>query len=464
MFEEALESLNSKVLKATTSYEKSRPLPSSRSRPSSSDVQSLTDSHNRYISSLSTFSATITQLKKSHSESIGEKRQIIVKEVGRSLAGLSEMNWKNKIESVKKGGQKIGEVLEKGVFCENAVYAPEEENFPNFDSSSNRISDVTKDKAIKSPPIQTQLHPNYTQSFSSNTSNYDAQSLQPPSFPSQSRSSSRSVPSSPHQYIYADLPQDRPSSQTSQYNTDTRNFSPQRRPSGDSFGSRHTSRPLPDTSRLVPGPNSPPLPSSPRPLAKTFDQPPPPTQNFTFNRIYSSEQSQSTLRSYLSEESTASRPLPSPNEELRRIVAPRDYLPQENQTEVMSPSGIMDVWNSGLRLEQSDDISRPNSVYKPIARYDNNNGGEGGDQEDRDREDELKRKESTMSERSFVNRMKEKYAQEKENNREDQLVKDRRVAEEVKDKVRHTLALWVSSESKMFSFPFSRVYQDRTQE
>lgn len=438
VYEEALESLNSKVLKATTSYEKSRPLPSSRSRPSSSDVQSLTDSHNRYISSLSTLSASIAQLKKSHSESIGEKRQILVKEVGRSMAGLSELRWKNKIDSVRKGGQKIGEVLEKGIFCENSVYAPEEENFPNSNSSSSNKASDTNAKSIKLQPIQTHTNSNYMQSLSSDTSIYDTESLRPPSFPSQSRSNSGSLPSSPHQYIHDNRHQDRSSSQASQSTGETRTFNPQRRPSVESFGSRHTSRPLPDTSRLAPVPLSPPLPSSPRPLAKTFDAPIPTqtTQTFNPNRTYSSEQSRSTLRSNSSEESNNSRPLPSPNEELSRIVAPRHYLPQENQTEVMSPSGIMDVWDSGLRLEQLDNRDESISVYKPIARYENNIGVEGKDEENRDREDELRRRESTMSERSFVNRMKEKYAQEKENNREQELEKDRKVVEEEKAKVR----------------------------
>ncbi|KAL8292535.1 hypothetical protein RQP46_001147 [Phenoliferia psychrophenolica] len=125
-YDETLSNLDSKVQKANASFEKSRPR-----QPASSPaaLHNANETHSKYIATLSTLSASIASVKKSHSESVGDHRQRAMREVARILCGVADASWRSRVEATKKGGERAGEVVARGVWCESSMpgLAPEEE-------------------------------------------------------------------------------------------------------------------------------------------------------------------------------------------------------------------------------------------------------------------------------------------------------------------------------------------------
>ncbi|KAM0746114.1 hypothetical protein T439DRAFT_360689 [Meredithblackwellia eburnea MCA 4105] len=128
--DELLSSLDSKVQKATLSYEKSRPKPPSSSSASSvsnhptSTANSLAaaSSHDKYMTHLSSLSSAISLAKKDHGESTGEKRERCVRGVGVSVARLAEASWKLcRTEGMRRAGERVGEVVARSVWCESGM-------------------------------------------------------------------------------------------------------------------------------------------------------------------------------------------------------------------------------------------------------------------------------------------------------------------------------------------------------
>ena len=56
-----------------------------------------------------------------------DKREVIGQEVAREISTILEGMWKNRVEGVRKGGEKIAEVMERAMWCENNMPARIEE-------------------------------------------------------------------------------------------------------------------------------------------------------------------------------------------------------------------------------------------------------------------------------------------------------------------------------------------------
>ncbi|GAA5992406.1 hypothetical protein JCM5350_000966 [Sporobolomyces pararoseus] len=125
-FEDSLSLLDSKVSKATQSYQKYTLKNSTSSSSSSSSapllvgtnhLDSLTQSHSNYVQTLQLLQSQTNSLKLEYGIEIHKRREKIGRELARVFSGLSEKNWRNRIEGVRKGGdQVIGKVLTKGVW------------------------------------------------------------------------------------------------------------------------------------------------------------------------------------------------------------------------------------------------------------------------------------------------------------------------------------------------------------
>lgn len=108
------------MAKATASYEKSRPR-TARQTTTMTEAAQAAAAHDKYITSLSTLSSSISILKTGYAEMAAERREKAVKEAARVLCSLAETAWKNRVEGTKKGGEKAGEVVARGVWCEVAM-------------------------------------------------------------------------------------------------------------------------------------------------------------------------------------------------------------------------------------------------------------------------------------------------------------------------------------------------------
>ncbi|GAA5911232.1 hypothetical protein JCM5296_001328 [Sporobolomyces johnsonii] len=113
--------LDAKVSKATSSYNK---LSASSSRAGGMHkLETLTSHHTAYMTALHTLQSQASSLQSSYAEQISEKRLAVGREVGRVACALAERAWKNRVEGTRKGGERVGRVVDKGVWCEAGMGA-----------------------------------------------------------------------------------------------------------------------------------------------------------------------------------------------------------------------------------------------------------------------------------------------------------------------------------------------------
>ncbi|GAA5945073.1 hypothetical protein JCM1841_002040 [Sporobolomyces salmonicolor] len=118
-YDEAFATLDAKVSKATSSYNKVSASSSSVSRSGGMHkLDTLTSHHTTYMSTLYTLQSQASSLQSSYAEQIGEKRLAVGREVGRVACVLAERAWRNRVEGTRKGGERIGRVMDRGVWCE----------------------------------------------------------------------------------------------------------------------------------------------------------------------------------------------------------------------------------------------------------------------------------------------------------------------------------------------------------
>lgn len=79
--------------------------------------QQAAQQHVKYIQSLSALSAQTAVTKQDYCERIATRRQVVVKEVARVMCGLAEGRWRNCIDGTRRAGETIGAVAFAGVLC-----------------------------------------------------------------------------------------------------------------------------------------------------------------------------------------------------------------------------------------------------------------------------------------------------------------------------------------------------------
>ncbi|GAA5878820.1 hypothetical protein JCM8547_004842 [Rhodosporidiobolus lusitaniae] len=121
-FDDAIAALDSKVAKATASYQSSaQTSSSSSSRNMHAALDTLTSQHSAYMSTLSSLSAQVQQLKASYAQTIAERREGVGREVARVVSGMAEKEWRNHVEGTRRGGKEIGRVVAGGMWCEGGM-------------------------------------------------------------------------------------------------------------------------------------------------------------------------------------------------------------------------------------------------------------------------------------------------------------------------------------------------------
>lgn len=342
--------------KATNAYEKSRP--TSRSRTSFSDAQSIAQSHDRYITSLSSLSSNISTVKRSHGESMAVKREDMGKEFGKILCEIGEGAWKNKVDGTRKGGERIGPVVSYGVFCESGLPRDMPEEGVGLERKSSLLKGPRPlPKAQDQPSYSTSQYPRSV-NYSSNqvSPRFETSSLQAPEL-LQSRSNSPS--------------RDRTSAA----------------PSSPRYLDERQSRELR-------------LPSVDLPIPRQYHLP------------------EASQQSSISSQRTYPVPVPRSSNPYKQDVSnpdttPRYSVPSTSEDSQFVPSDL--IAPRGFILD--DEPSSPRSLRRPLpVRYESGSGGVGLSDKISavEPEQELKRKESTASERNFVARMREKYAADKQ--------------------------------------------------
>lgn len=408
VFDESLAQLDQKVQRATANYEKTRP----RARPSMADAQSAAANHDRYIQSLSSLSTSISTLKGNYAETAGEKREKVVKEVGRALCGLAEAGWRNRVEGTRKGGEKAGLVVECGVFCESGMSIgpgvgqeleqPTSPVHPQQQAQPDRPSATTNQGALRGPRPQ----PGSEQS-----SYFD----QPPSQPSLDSSLFAPSPHHPPNTYTVQLDALRPPtpSQPSPSSTHSRTLeapsqqhhsrpgSVNRLGSTDSLASRHPVQQAQYTSDA-------PRTRSPLDMAGGGGEEMEPSR------------SSGTMYSLSSTSSSDAR---------GGIVAPRGFVLND---EPLSPTSRTTVDHGSTGAEEQ--VADPAELRRPTPRY----GGPSPastPQKETVKATGLERTDTSASERNFVARMREKYAEEKERKQEEQEAERNRVGGGAQERV-----------------------------
>ncbi|KAK4051595.1 hypothetical protein OIV83_002735 [Microbotryomycetes sp. JL201] len=77
--------------------------------------------HDEYIQSMSILSNSINALKEKHGAAMGEKRNQIAREAGRTMCALAEAACRSKLDGSRKAGDKVGIVIDKGTWCESGM-------------------------------------------------------------------------------------------------------------------------------------------------------------------------------------------------------------------------------------------------------------------------------------------------------------------------------------------------------
>ena len=333
---------------------------------------------------------------------MGDKREKAGKEVARIVCGLAEAGWKNRVEGTRRGGEKAGEVVARGVWCETGmpavaledVYSDVEQQHQQA-QEQQQAQQQQQQSTFRGPRPLPSTHDSFvhpqqvfptsacppsndhpTQQLSSST-----QSLLPPSSPNQPFASSSqpvsptsSAPPSPRELPTRQLessPEPQPQRILSRKPSTSSLVSHQ-----STFSSRPPARPPTD---LEP----------PRPTFAQFEPPPSPS---------------AILKSL----ETQRVPSPQP---VRIVAAGRRRGDSDDRSttrnfssdeEAMRGEERKGAWREEADPRRSVAREGPEQMGR---RY---NGKEG-----------VKRNESTASERSFVARMRERYVEEQERERQE---------------------------------------------
>jgi len=120
IFDDSMSTLDAKVSKATSSYNKYASK-SSHNPHGTAQLDSLTASHSAYIQTLQSLQSQANLLQVSYGEQIALKRESVGREVARSVTGLAEKSWRNRVEGTRRGGECVGKVLAKGVWISEGM-------------------------------------------------------------------------------------------------------------------------------------------------------------------------------------------------------------------------------------------------------------------------------------------------------------------------------------------------------
>lgn len=357
---------------------------------------------------ISKLSATISTTKANHNESMSSLRDGIVKELARVSASLCESLWRNKIEGTKRSGARIGSVAATAVFCEAGM-----PNYVEDMSASPSSTGGLRGPRPLLPSLQSRSSFDYHQQITSDHSS----TLEPPlpsfnrystSSSSSSLAGSRAVsPIRPSIGSSVPLSSPRPismnRSQTLELPTVTSSTPNQirRKVSDESSGSRggiygdeggdrdkvrrysddispqSTSRPS-----FAPSPSYTTLPQSKSQSATTL-----PVAENRSRRNYEND-------------------LIAPIASAPAVIAPRGFLIDEHDDPYFDSRSTGDHASGGWKEATRLNMNRDESSSYGLSIVTNN--ATGGPHHGRNM--------SSASERSFVTKMKEKYAEEKERN------------------------------------------------
>ncbi|GAA5926487.1 uncharacterized protein JCM15063_000288 [Sporobolomyces koalae] len=122
-YEESLALVDHKMSKATLAYNKQATASATTgTRPAThSQLESLTQSHSTYIQTLHALQSQAALVQQTYAEQISTKRDRVGRHFATCFVGLADKTWRNRIESVKKGGQTIGNVLNCGVWVAEGI-------------------------------------------------------------------------------------------------------------------------------------------------------------------------------------------------------------------------------------------------------------------------------------------------------------------------------------------------------
>ncbi|KAM0789747.1 hypothetical protein ACM66B_006602 [Microbotryomycetes sp. NB124-2] len=153
-FDEALAALDNRLNKTSANYEKTRPAGTPRTP---NEIRKGAEQHDKYIRTMADLSASIAAIKDAHSLSMGRRREQIAREAGRVMCAVSEAGWRAKVDGARKGGDKVGVVIDKGMWCDagmqDAGYFDDE-----CDVEVRRSEQPPQDSSsFSSPPRQTGL-------------------------------------------------------------------------------------------------------------------------------------------------------------------------------------------------------------------------------------------------------------------------------------------------------------------
>ena len=343
--------------KANLAYEKTRPRAAAQS-PSA--AQSAAASHDKYIASLSSLSSTIASVKKGHAESVGEHRQRATREVARIMCGVADASWRSRVEATRRGGEKAGEVVARGVWCESGMpgLAPEEDE-PAVAAPAQQQPSQQQAASTRGP------RPLYTTTDSAFSSSSQYQQPDPALF--------RPAPGLPANTYLVQL---------------------------SAQGAPQTLQAPPPATQT---PSS--QPPSPRPAPRS------PSRNSTFFNDERAPSSQNDSDSVRTATGTG-----RDSGSTRHTTASASPFSSEDGSQQQQRERDRIIAPKGFVLEDSDPLS-PEFECRDRNRYEEKSisppaqpQGISWARDDRP----LERTESSASERNFVARMREKYAEEKE--------------------------------------------------
>ncbi|KAI5477025.1 hypothetical protein MNV49_006901 [Pseudohyphozyma bogoriensis] len=398
-YDDNLSNLDSKVQKANASYDKNR---RTSPRPTMSTAANLTASHDTYIATLSTLSATISSVKSSHASSMGALREKALKTIAKGLSGLAETSWRSRVEGAKKGGPGVGELIERAMWCEVGMPNELEDEEPEekfvaqqspttSNGGTNGAVLQRTTSTLRGPrplPSSQEAYPLYSQQ----------QSQQAP----QQVLDSGVLASLPANTYLVQIPQFTQHTSTSLQSLQA---VPPPSTNGQALSSHH------NQTRSVPPPPPPPrrqsiaasLERQVEELERSVDQP----RGGTKNTAYSSSLTSHTLSPFASEDSSMSRSPPvSMRSSSQGIVPPRGFVLDDES--VVSPIVEKRETNWG------EEVLRSSPLYGYTEEQSRREREGKREQEDgRQERPAVQRAESTASERNFVAKMKEKYAEER---------------------------------------------------
>ncbi|GAA5871542.1 hypothetical protein JCM3774_006290 [Rhodotorula dairenensis] len=110
--EHQLATLDEQVAKATASYHSNARSTSATSQHSlHSALDSMTSQHSAYMETLSALSAEINEVKAQYGRDLASRHQVAGSEFAHALCALAEREWRKHVEGVRKGADRIGNVV-----------------------------------------------------------------------------------------------------------------------------------------------------------------------------------------------------------------------------------------------------------------------------------------------------------------------------------------------------------------